>query len=190
MGANEAAGNFLSHGQECYEDSKQVRHLLALRTRQRTKTRGDSCDQGWGNQIFCTPPQIWEEFHDFYEEPYQAEVVYNNKQKIWLYLDSVALTMLSFEEVRLPEGTWRAASGSQLARRTSRRSWGRARTHSDRLDVPPGRLKLGIPAVSETGGGIRRETPALGAYRAGAPPGAKGFGEDSPAGESRQSQHW
>ncbi|KAJ1096861.1 hypothetical protein NDU88_001992 [Pleurodeles waltl] len=66
---------------------------------------------------------------------------------------------------------------------------GVARTHSDRLDVPPGRLRRGIPAVAETGGGIRRETPALGACRAGAPPGVKGFGEDSPAGESVQSQH-
>ncbi|KAJ1204396.1 hypothetical protein NDU88_008174 [Pleurodeles waltl] len=66
---------------------------------------------------------------------------------------------------------------------------GVARTHSDQLDVPPGRSKHGIPAVAETGGSIRRETPALGACRAGAPPGAKGFGEDSPERESRQSQH-
>ncbi|KAJ1179912.1 hypothetical protein NDU88_005143 [Pleurodeles waltl] len=66
---------------------------------------------------------------------------------------------------------------------------GVARTHSNQLDVLPGRSRRRIPAVAETGGGIRRETPALGACRAGAPPGAKGFGEDSPAGESRQSQH-
>ncbi|KAJ1180743.1 hypothetical protein NDU88_005960 [Pleurodeles waltl] len=66
---------------------------------------------------------------------------------------------------------------------------GVARTHSDRLDVPPGRSRRGIPAIVETGGGIRRQTPALGACRTGAPLGAKGFGEDSPAGESRQSQH-
>ncbi|KAJ1151752.1 hypothetical protein NDU88_004532 [Pleurodeles waltl] len=66
---------------------------------------------------------------------------------------------------------------------------GVARTHSDRLDVPPGRSKRGIQAVAETGGSIRRETPALGVCRAGAPPGANGFGEDSPAAESRQSQH-
>ncbi|KAJ1171614.1 hypothetical protein NDU88_003474 [Pleurodeles waltl] len=48
---------------------------------------------------------------------------------------------------------------------------------------------LDVLAGSETGRGTRRETPALGTCCARTPPGAKRLGEDSPSGESGQSQH-
>ncbi|KAJ1105838.1 hypothetical protein NDU88_003242 [Pleurodeles waltl] len=67
---------------------------------------------------------------------------------------------------------------------------------SDRLNVPldctlgfSNPSKLGNPANPGSGRGTRREAPALGPSRAGAPPGKKRLREDSPLGESGQSQH-
>ncbi|KAJ1200946.1 hypothetical protein NDU88_004766 [Pleurodeles waltl] len=59
----------------------------------------------------------------------------------------------------------------------------------DRLNVSAGHANSWEPAVLEIGRGTRRETPALGTCRAGAPLGAKRLGKDSPPGESGQRQH-
>ncbi|KAJ1217934.1 hypothetical protein NDU88_005521 [Pleurodeles waltl] len=47
---------------------------------------------------------------------------------------------------------------------------------SDRPNVSDGHAIFGEPAALEIGRAARRETPALGACRTGAPPGAKRFG--------------
>ncbi|KAJ1177144.1 hypothetical protein NDU88_002406 [Pleurodeles waltl] len=94
-------------------------------------------------------------------------------------------------------GTWRLRSGRNSLDALPAVPGGVARiSASDRLNVPldctPGfsnPSKLRNPANPGSGRGTRREAPALGPSRAGAPLGKKRLSEDSPSGESGQSQH-
>ncbi|KAJ1097227.1 hypothetical protein NDU88_002352 [Pleurodeles waltl] len=93
-----------------------------------------------------------------------------------------------------PSGrTWRAALGPsrpQLARRDVCRTWGGvALCEEDRTNALGGSASCGEPLALLSGRGTRRETPALGTCRTGAPPGAQRIGKDSPSGESRKRQH-